>query len=140
MSFLISMNPLFWLSTSSRSISCGIAQITVPSCGRAIPTGAWATLWSAAPPSSLPCPLPTSGLSASKGGNQPASLHYWGGGYLVQPDSLGQVTISMKNCSLVNLKLQQNDFNGSIENVQDCEARELNLAYLQAVAKQREAS
>jgi hypothetical protein len=46
----------------------------------------------------------------------------------------------MKNCSLVNLKLQQNDFNGSIENVQDCEARELNLAYLQAVAKQREAS
>jgi hypothetical protein len=63
-----------------------------------------------------------------------------GGPYLVQPDNLGQVTVAVKNCSPVDLELQRNDFIGSIKNVQDCEAREINPAYLQAVAQQREAS
>ncbi len=63
-----------------------------------------------------------------------------GGPYLVQPDTQGQITIAVKNCSPVDLELQRNDFIGSIENVQDCEAREVNPAYLQAVAQQREAA
>ena len=63
-----------------------------------------------------------------------------GGPYLVQPDTQGQITIAVKNCSPVDLELQHNDFIGSIENVQDCEAREVNPAYLQAVAQQREAT
>jgi hypothetical protein len=57
-----------------------------------------------------------------------------GGPYLVQPDSQGQVTVAVKNCSPLDLELQRNDFIGSVENVQDCEAREINPAYLQAVA------
>jgi hypothetical protein len=60
--------------------------------------------------------------------------------YLVQPDSQGQVTVAVKNCSLLDLELQRNDFIGSVENVQDCEAREVNPAYLQAIADQREAA
>ncbi len=63
-----------------------------------------------------------------------------GGPYLVQPNTQGQITIAVKNCSPVDLELQRNDFIGSIENMQDCEAREVNQAYLQAVAQQREAT
>jgi len=63
-----------------------------------------------------------------------------GGPYLVQPDTQGQITIAVKNCSSVDLELQRNDFIGSIENVQNCEAREVNPAYLQAMARQREAT
>jgi hypothetical protein len=48
--------------------------------------------------------------------------------------------MGVKNCSPVDLGLQQNNFIGSIENIQDCEAREVNLAYLQAMAQQREAA
>jgi hypothetical protein len=63
-----------------------------------------------------------------------------GGPYLVQPDTQGQITITVKNCSPIDLELQRNNFIGSIENIQDCEAREVNPAYLQAVAQQREAT
>jgi hypothetical protein len=44
----------------------------------------------------------------------------------------------VKNCSPVDLELQRNDFISSIENVQDCEAREVNPANLQAVAQKWE--
>ncbi len=57
-----------------------------------------------------------------------------GGPYLVSPDTLGQVTVAVKNCALVELELSQNDFIGSLENVTGCETCELKLAYLQAVA------
>jgi hypothetical protein len=60
-----------------------------------------------------------------------------GGPYLVQPDNQGQVMIAVKNCSPVNLKLDRNDFIGQVENIQDCEARELNPTYLHAVARQQ---
>ncbi len=63
-----------------------------------------------------------------------------GGPYLVQPDSQGQVTVAVKNCSPLDLELQRNDFISSVENVQDCEAREINPAYLQAIAQQKEAT
>jgi hypothetical protein len=63
-----------------------------------------------------------------------------GGPYLVQPDSQGQVTVAVKNCSPLDLELQRNDFIGSVKNVQDCETREINPAYLQAVAEQRQAN
>jgi hypothetical protein len=63
-----------------------------------------------------------------------------GGPYLVQPDTQGQITIAVKKCSPIDLDLQRNDFIGSIENIQDCEAREVNPAYLQAVAQQQEAA
>ncbi len=58
----------------------------------------------------------------------------------MQPDSHGQVTVAVKNCSPLDLELQCNDFIGSVKNVQDCEAREVNPTYLQAVAQQREAT
>ena len=58
----------------------------------------------------------------------------------MQPDNQGQVTVAVKNCSPLDLDLHRNDFIGSVENVQDCETREINPAYLQAIAQQREAS
>ncbi len=61
-----------------------------------------------------------------------------GGPYLVQPDNHGQITISVKICSLVDLEHDRNDFIGQVENVQDCETRKLNPAYLQAVAHQQQ--
>ncbi len=72
--------------------------------------------------------------------NVASSLHplITGGPYLVQPDSQGQVTVAVKNCSPVDLELQSYDFIGSVENVQDCETREVNPAYLQAITQQRE--
>jgi hypothetical protein len=72
--------------------------------------------------------------------NIASSLHplITGGPYLVQPDSQGQVTLVVKNCSPVDLELQCNDFIGSVENVPDSETREVNLAYIQAIAQQRE--
>jgi hypothetical protein len=70
--------------------------------------------------------------------NVASSLHplITGGPYLVQPDSQGQVTVAVKNFSPINLELQCNDFIGSVENVQDCETREVNTAYLQAITQQ----
>jgi hypothetical protein len=72
--------------------------------------------------------------------NVASSLHplITGGPYLVQPDSQGQVTVAVKNFSPINLELQCNDFIGSVENVQDCETREVNTAYLQAITQQWE--
>ncbi len=58
-----------------------------------------------------------------------------GGPYLVTPDSLGQVMVAVKNCAPTNLELAQNDFIGTLENVTGCETREINPAYLQAVAR-----
>jgi len=43
----------------------------------------------------------------------------------------------VKNCSPVDLELDRNDFIGQVENVQDCETREINPAYLQAIAQQQ---
>jgi hypothetical protein len=58
-----------------------------------------------------------------------------GGPYLISPDALGQVTVALKNCAPVELELSRNDFIGSLENVTGCETRELNPAYIQAVAR-----
>jgi hypothetical protein len=60
-----------------------------------------------------------------------------GGPYLVSPDTLGQVTVAIKNCAPVDLELSQNDFIGTLENITGCETRELNPAYLQAVAREQ---
>jgi hypothetical protein len=56
----------------------------------------------------------------------------------VQHDSQGQVTVAVRNCSPVDLELQWNDFIGSVENVENCETREINPAYLQAIAQKQE--
>jgi hypothetical protein len=71
--------------------------------------------------------------------NIASSLHplITGGPYLVEPDSLGQVTVAVKNCAPTDLELHQNDFVGNIENIENCETREINPAYLQAIAEQR---
>ncbi len=58
-----------------------------------------------------------------------------GGPYLVSPDTLGQVTVAVKNCAPVELELSRNDFIGNLKKITGCEARELNPAYLQAVAR-----
>jgi hypothetical protein len=57
-----------------------------------------------------------------------------GGPYLVSPDTLGQITVAVKNCAPTKLELSLNDFIGTLENVTGCETRELNPAYIQAVA------
>ncbi len=49
-----------------------------------------------------------------------------GGPYLVSPDTLGQVTVAVKNCAPVELQLARNDFIGNLENVTGWETRELN--------------
>ncbi len=71
--------------------------------------------------------------------NIASSLHplITGGPYLVEPDSLGQVTVAVKNCASTDLELNRNDFVGSIENIENCETRQINPAYLQAIAEQR---
>jgi hypothetical protein len=56
---------------------------------------------------------------------------------LVAPDNLGEVTIAVKNCAPVHLELQRNDFIGTLENIQGCETRELNSAYLRAIAREQ---
>ncbi len=58
-----------------------------------------------------------------------------GGPYLVEPDSLGQVTVAVKNCAPTDLELNRNDFVGNIENVENCETREINPAYLKTIAE-----
>jgi len=58
-----------------------------------------------------------------------------GGPYLVSPDNLGQVTVAVKNCAPTELELARNDFIGTLENITGCETRELNPAYIQAVAQ-----
>jgi hypothetical protein len=55
----------------------------------------------------------------------------------VEPDCLGQVTVAVKNCAPTDLELNRNDFVGSIDNVENCETREINPAYLQSIAEQR---
>jgi hypothetical protein len=57
-----------------------------------------------------------------------------GGPYLVSRDTLGQVTVAVKNCAPTELELNQNDFIGTLENVAGYKTRELNPAYLQEVA------
>ncbi len=64
----------------------------------------------------------------------PTSTSYRGP-YLVTPDSLGQVMVAVKNCAPTDLELARNDFIGTLENVTGCEKREINPAYLQAVAR-----
>jgi hypothetical protein len=58
-----------------------------------------------------------------------------GGPYLVTPDSLGQVTVAVKNSAPTELELARNDFIGTLENITGCETREINPAYIQAVAR-----
>jgi hypothetical protein len=58
-----------------------------------------------------------------------------GGLYLVSPDNLGQVTVAVKNCAPTELELARNNFIGTLENITGCETRELNPAYIQAVAQ-----
>ncbi len=71
--------------------------------------------------------------------NIASSLHLLitGGPSLVEPDSLGQVTVAVKNCAPTDIELNRNDFVGSIENIEYCETREINPTYLQAIAEQR---
>jgi len=57
-----------------------------------------------------------------------------GGPYLVSPDTLVQDTVTVKNCAPTELELSRNDFIGTLENVTGCKTRELNPAYIQAVA------
>jgi hypothetical protein len=56
------------------------------------------------------------------------------GPYLVLPDTLGQVTVAVKNCAPTELELERNDFISTRENITGCETRELNPSNLQAVA------
>jgi hypothetical protein len=51
------------------------------------------------------------------------------------PDSLGQVTVAVKNCAPTDLELTRNDFIGTLKNVTGCETREINPAYIQALAR-----
>jgi hypothetical protein len=71
--------------------------------------------------------------------NIASSIHplITGGPYLVEPDSVGQVTVAVKNCAPTELELNRNDFVGSIENVENCETREINPTYLRSIAEQR---
>ena len=56
----------------------------------------------------------------------------------MEPDSLGQVTVAVKNCAPTDLELSRNDFIGQVENVENCEKREINPAYLHAIAEQKD--
>ena len=59
-----------------------------------------------------------------------------GGPYLVQPDQNGYVTVPIQNCAPTDLVLDRNDVIGVIENVTQCQMREINPRFLNAVTMQ----
>ena len=59
-----------------------------------------------------------------------------GGPYLVQPDQNGYVTVPIQNCAPTDLVLDRNDVIGVIENVTQCQMREINPRFLNAVKMQ----
>ena len=63
-----------------------------------------------------------------------------GGPYLVTPDSEGNVHVPVFNCAPYKVTVSRNEFVGLAENVSECEKRELNPKYLQAVAAAQRAS
>jgi len=63
-----------------------------------------------------------------------------GGPYLVTPDSEGNVHVPIYNCAPYKVTLARNEFVGLAENVSECEKREINPRYLQAVAAAQRAS
>ena len=57
---------------------------------------------------------------------------------MVHTDDFGNVRIPVTNCSPEELELQQNDFMGFVENLEDCHMRELNPEFISSVSQQLE--
>ena len=60
-----------------------------------------------------------------------------GGPCLVTPNNIGQAVVQIHNCSPVEIALERGDLLGYIENVLDCEMRQLNPSYINAVAEEQ---
>ena len=65
----------------------------------------------------------------------PESLLISGALTLVQPDRYGNTIVQVMNCSPIEMEINRNDFIGFFENIEDCEMKELNPDYVQAVAE-----
>jgi hypothetical protein len=57
---------------------------------------------------------------------------------MVHSDDYGNVRIPVTNCSPEELELQRNDFVGFVENLEDCDMRELNPQFIRSVSQQLE--
>ena len=57
-----------------------------------------------------------------------------GGPAIVQPDKSGQAFLQITNCSPNTITLQRGEFMGFIENVTDCEKRQVNPSYINEIA------
>ena len=66
--------------------------------------------------------------------NRPVLL---GGPSLVSPNNIGQAVVQVHNCAPVEITLERGDLLGYIENVSECEMRQLNPAYINAVAESK---
>jgi transposase InsO family protein len=65
----------------------------------------------------------------------PESPLIYGAPTMVQPDRFGNAIVQVINCAPIEMELNRNDFIGFAENLQDCEMKELNPDYVQAVAE-----
>ena len=54
---------------------------------------------------------------------------------LVQPDRYGNAIVQVINCSPIEMEINRNDFIGFVENLEDCDMKELNPEYVQSVAE-----
>ena len=54
---------------------------------------------------------------------------------LAQPDQFGNTIVQVINCSPIEMEINRKDFIDFVENLEDCEMKELNPDYVQAVAE-----
>ena len=78
------------------------------------------------PSEDIPCPVDIV---------SPDSRLISGAPTLVQPDRYGNAIVQVINCSPIEMETNRNDFIGFVENLEDCEMKELNQDYVQAVAE-----
>ena len=62
-----------------------------------------------------------------------------GGPALIRPDKSGQAYIRIANCSPTEIIIPRGEFIGLIENVQDCQKRQLNPSYITSIAEKNNA-
>ena len=68
----------------------------------------------------------------------PVSPLLTGAPTMVQVDRYGNAYVQVINCSPIEQTLERNEFVGFSENIEDCELRELNPAYVQSIASRKE--
>ena len=58
-----------------------------------------------------------------------------GGPYLVEPNKMGQAMVMDHNCSPTPIMLERNKLIGYLENITDCDVKEINPTHIQEMAE-----